>query len=104
MSNVATIIGFPLVAGVVGSGVTWLVSNTTKPLVGGAVTGGAILVTSVATKVFETIFKFSSERVFTVSTYILPIVFAITATAMGYPISIRLALLLTASNVAILMH
>lgn len=107
--TVAVVLGMSLATGTVGSGVTWLssrvVSSATKPLVGGAISGGAMLVGLVAILVFDKIFQ-PSQNDFTnlliVTTLTSQIVLKMAAIAMGYAVSTPLSLLLAASNVALI--
>lgn len=101
-----------LAAGAVGSGITWLssrlISSVTKPLVGGAVAGGALLVSYVASEVFGRLVglsKNSKGLIFIASIFISPIGLAMAATALGYSVSISipLSLLLSVSNIVTLM-
>jgi len=87
---------------VFGAGVTWLVSSATHPLVAG-VFGPVTMIATVATQVIFDLMGLSKEArddLFLPTFIAMNIVVSLITTAIGFPVSIPLSLLLTATSVA----
>jgi hypothetical protein len=87
------------------AGITWLLSDITHPLVGGAVAGIGALATIVTCLALQA-FKCSDDVkgfVIPTASVIAPVVFAMAATALGFSVSIPLSVLFGVANLFILL-
>ena len=85
-----------------GTGATWLVSSATTSLVGGALGGIAHLVSVLVLPILDNFecAKGYEFKIFLALELSMPVVLSFAATALGYPVSIPLALLIGVINVA----
>ena len=101
--EVATNLGLITAAtAVTAAGVTWLVSSVTNPLIGGALGAVASAVTVATLYILKNVLGVHKDNLLlplAAAELITPIAFALAATALGYAVSIPLALLLTVTNV-----
>lgn len=91
---------------VASAGIAWLLSDVTQPLVGGAVAGIGAIVTVITFLALNAIgCKDDDKTAIGLSTSVVaPVVFAMAATALGFPVSIPLSMLFGIANLLILLN
>ena len=90
------------ISALLNTGGTWLVSNATNPLIGGALSGISVIVSALALRILGNLGLNDEalDNYLLVFEFSLPILLGFAATALGYPVSIPLTLLIGAVNVA----